>query len=163
MARSLLIAAVVCLTATGMASAVEPWVAADNFESYTPGSDLSGQGGWTDTGGGTAYKIVPAPGGVGGTQGITTGSNSTQINWTSHPWNWADLSVNDRVIARMDFQANGSGQFDDDRVGWVVASNQTSSSYHFGTQLDMPDGGLAQVEHFRGKNGLGDSARAVFV
>jgi hypothetical protein len=155
MSRSLLIA-VVCLTATGMASAVSVWT--DNFDSYAAGSYVNGQGGWTDTGS-TTYQIVGG-GGAGGTRGITyNSSGSHQINWTGHPWDWADLSVGDKVIARMDFQANGSGQFDDDRVGWVVASGATSSSYHFGVQLDTPNGGLQT--YFRDNSGNRFDQRSV--
>ena len=131
------------LTASlAMGVAASAAVYTDNFDSYAPGSNLSGQGGWTDTGGGTAYKTVSG-GGVGGSQGISTGAGSTQINWTGHLWNWGtDVAVGASVVVGMDFQANGSGQFDDDRVGWVVASDASSSSSHFGVQLDNAAGGL---------------------
>ena len=122
----------------------------DNFDSYLPGSNLAGQGGWTDTGGGTAYKTAGG-GGAGGTQGITTGSGSTQINWTGNPWDWGTLGVGDKVVARMDFQANGSGLFDDDRVGWVSSASAGSSSYHFGVQLDNSAGGIET--YFRDNSG----------
>ncbi len=142
MSHSLLIAAVVCLMATGMASAVQmgPWT--DNFDSYAAGSLVNGQGGWTDTGS-TTYTTVGG-GGAGGTQGISINSSgSHQINWTGHAWDWGtSVAVGESVVVGMDFQANGSGQFDDDRVGWVVASGATSSSYHFGVQLDNTAGGL---------------------
>jgi hypothetical protein len=152
MLRRLLTAAVLSLTATGMAgAAVVTWT--DNFNSYAAGSNLNAQGGWTDTGG-TSYQVLGG-GGTGGTQGVSLGSGSNQINWTGHPWDWGTLSVGDKVIARMDFQANGSGQFDDDRVGWVVASSAGSSSFHFGIQLDNTDnaapGGL--VTYFRDNSG----------
>jgi hypothetical protein len=148
MSRSLLIASVVCLTATGMASAVSIWT--DNFDSYAAGSYLNGQGGWTDTGGNT-YQFV-AGGGAGGTQGVNQGTGSNQMNWTGHPWSWGtDVSVGNQVVARMDFQANGSGLFDDDRVGWVEAANAGSSSYHFGVQLDNTAGGLET--YFRNNSG----------
>jgi hypothetical protein len=157
MSRSLLITAIVCLTATGMASAV---IWTDSFDSYAANSLLNGQGGWTDTGSlgtsGASYRTV-AGGGAGGTQGINNSpSGSNQINWTAHSWNWGpDVAVGNKVVARMDFQASNTGTFDDDRVGWVLASNQASSSYHFGVQLDTVsggDGGL--VTYFRDNSGV---------
>ncbi len=147
MSRSLLIAAIVCLTATGMASAYQLGPFVDNFDSYVAGSLVNGQGGWTDTGATKSYQTM-AGGGAGGTQGINNSpSGSNQLNWTAHPWKWADLMVGDRVIARMDFQTDANGKFDDDRVGWVDANNANSSSWHFGIQLDDTD--------FGGSGGLG--------
>jgi len=93
MSRSLLIAAVVCLTTTGMASAYQLGPFTDSFDSYAAGSYVNGQGGWTDTGGNN-YKVV-AGGGAGGTQGMDKGTGSNQINWTGHPWDWGHLSVGD--------------------------------------------------------------------
>jgi hypothetical protein len=148
MLRGFLIATVVCLTAAGLANAVTVWT--DNFDSYAAGSYLNGQGGWTDTAGANNYQFVAA--GVAGTVGVNQGSGSQQLNWTGHSWSWGtDVAVGNKVVARMDFQANGSGQFDDDRVGWVLTSNPASSSYHFGTQLDTTDGGL--VTYFRDNSG----------
>jgi hypothetical protein len=143
------LAAVAILIQGGWASAaIVTWT--DNFDSYANGSYLNGQGGWTDTSGGNNYRFVAA-GGVGGTQGVNEGGGSQQMNWTAHPWDWAtSLAVGDKVIARMDFQASG-GAFDDDRVGWVLASNPGSSSYHFGVQLDDADGGL--VTYLRNSSG----------
>jgi hypothetical protein len=143
------------LLQAGWASAdIATWT--DNFDSYLPGSNVHGQGGWVDSSGsGNAYQTVGG-GGAGGTQGITVGSGSTQINWTGHGWDWGTLAVNDQVIARMDFQANGGGQFDDDRVGWItqVGSQQAAgnqSAYHFAVQLDNSAGGLET--YFRNLSG----------
>ena len=139
--RNVLLFGLAVLALTCTATAYGGWVATDNFESPLAGNNVSGQNGWTASGAVTDYKTVA--GGAGGGQGITIGTGSTQLNWTGHPWNWGtDLNVGDKVIARMDFQANGSGAFDDDRVGWVMASNPNSSSYHFAVQLDNPEGGL---------------------
>ncbi|MCX5653465.1 MAG: PEP-CTERM sorting domain-containing protein [Planctomycetota bacterium] len=145
------LAAVAVLLQGGWASAaIVTWT--DNFDSY-PTGQLNGNDGWTDSGGNN-YQIV-AGAGVAGTQGVNKGGGSQQMNWTGHPWDWATLAVGDKVIARMDFQANGSGQFDDDRVGWVLASNPGSSSYHFAVQLDNTDntapGGLGT--YFRDNSG----------
>ena len=138
MSRSFMTAAVVCLTATGLASAATIWT--DSFDSYPTGSYLNGQGGWTDTASANNYQFVA--GGAGGTVGVNQGGGSQQMNWTAHPWNWGtSVAVGESVVVGMDFQANGSGQFDDDRVGWVLASNAGSSSSHFGVQLDNSDNG----------------------
>ena len=147
-----LTAALAMCAAAAHAQTYGTWT--DSFESYVAGSNLAGQGGWTDTGGGTAYRTVGG-GGAGGTQGITIGSGSTQINWTGHPWDWGTLLVGDQVVVRMDFQANGSGAFDDDRVGWVSSVNPGSSSYHFGVQLDNTDNGAPSglVTYFRDNSG----------
>lgn len=111
----------------------------DNFDSYAAGTYLNGQGGWTDTASANNYQFVAA--GVNGSVGVNNGGGSQQMNWTSHPWDWADVAVGASVVVGMDFQANGSGQFDDDRVGWVLAAGAGSSSYHFGVQLDNSDNG----------------------
>lgn len=127
----------------------------DNFDSYSVGSNVSGQGGWTDTASGAAYQTVGG-GGVGGSPGISVGAGSTQLNWTGHAWDWGtDVAVGQSVVVGMDFQANGSGQFDDDRVGWVSAAGATSSSYHFAVQLDNTDNGApgGLVTYFRDNSG----------
>ena len=142
------LAAAAVLLQAGWALAGTAWVATDNFDSY-PTGQLNGNDGWTDTGGNN-YQIV-AGAGVAGTQGVNQGGGSNQMNWTGYPWDWATLAVGDKAIARMDFQANGSGAFDDDRVGWVLASGASSSSYHFAVQLDNPDGGLQT--YFRNLSG----------
>lgn len=137
---AMLVGGLVLLLA-GLAQAA-PFVAADDLESYAAGSALNGQGGWSESTGSTYYTIAGG-GGAGGTKGLSnSGGGSQQANWTAHPWDWGTLAVGDKAIARMDFQANGSGGFDDDRVGWVLASGAGSSSYHFGAQLDNADGGL---------------------
>jgi len=113
----------------------------DTFGSYAVGSAVNGQGGWTESGGSTNYKIAAA--GVGGTRGVDNGTTgSVQLNWTGHPFKWSSLAVGDKVVVRMDFQANGAGTFDDDRTGWAMADNTAfASAYNFATQLDQSDGG----------------------
>jgi len=144
------LAVVAILLQAGWALAtVAVWT--DNFDSYAGDSAVNGQGGWNQSNGGSNYTIV-AGGGVAGTNGVSTNvTGSYQINWTGHPWDWGTLAVGDQVIARMDFQANGSGLFDDDRVGWVLASNPDSSSHHFAVQLDNSAGGLET--YFRNLSG----------
>jgi len=124
----------------------------DTFDSYAVGSYVNGQGGWTDTGGAANYQVVA--GGVAGTSGVNTGSGSQQLNWTGHPFQWTTLAVGDKVVVRMDFQANGSATFNDDRTGWVMSESPSSSSSHFGTQLDdSDDGGNKIVTYWRNSSG----------
>ena len=127
-----------------------PFLAEDSFDGYAAGSAVNGQGGWSQSNSGTTYRVVGG-GGAGGTNGVSIPDGSHQLNWTGNAFDWGTLAVGDKVIARMDFQANGSGQFDDDRVGWVLASNPDSSSYHFGVQLDNTDNGApgGLVTYFR--------------
>jgi len=131
-----------------MVAGAAPFVASDNFNSYADGSYLHGQGGWFDSAGGNNYKFS-AGNGAGGTQGVDKGTGSNQMIWESHAWDWGTLAVGDKVIARMDFQANGSGNFDDDRVGWVLGNGSggqitgsSNSSYNFAIQLDNSAGGI---------------------
>ena len=42
------------------------------------------------------------------------------------------------VNFKMDFQTDGSGQFDDDRMGWMITDSSTDSANIFGVQLDHP-------------------------
>jgi len=132
----------------------------DNFDLYAVGSAVNGQGGWTESGGTTNYKIVAA--GVGGTRGVDNGSTgSVQLNWTGQPFKWSSLAVGDKVVVRMDFQANGSATFDDDRTGWAMADNTGFiSAYNFATQLDVSDGGgNAIVTYWRTVYGGGSQVK----
>jgi hypothetical protein len=141
------------------ASAAVVWT--DNFDSYAAGTYLNGQGGWTDTGGNN-YQFVAA--GVNGTGGVNQGGGSNQMTWTGHAWDWGTtVAVGESVVVGMDFQANGSGVFDDDRVGWVSSAG-TSSSYHFGVQLDNTDNGAPSglVTYFR-DNGGGRTGGATLI
>lgn len=73
--------------------------------------------------------------GVGGTWGLSNGSPI--FTWEAHPFDWnTDLAVSDKVIFQMDFQTDGSGHFDDDRIGWMISNTDDSSSHIFGIQLD---------------------------
>lgn len=139
------------LTASlAMGVAASAAVYTDNFDSYTAGTYLNGQGGWTDTAGANNYQFVAA--GAGGTGGVNNGGGSQQMNWTGHLWNWGtSVAVGESVVVGMDFQANGSGNFDDDRVGWVLVSGAASSGSHFGIQLDNSAGGIET--YFRDNSG----------
>ncbi|HZZ72490.1 MAG TPA: hypothetical protein VFE24_09565 [Pirellulales bacterium] len=134
----------------GPATARASVVADDNFSSYAPASTLGGQGGWTDTST-TTHATILGAGGVAGSVGLSSADNS--IYWTSHPWNWATLSVGDVVVLSADFQASsGATSFDDDRIGWGDDTTRTSS-FQFGVQIDTADGGLNR--YFRDMSGTG--------
>ena len=51
------------------------------------------------------------------------------------------------VLIGMDFQANGTGGFDDDRVGWMISDSSTNSNDIFGVQLD-PGGSGQNIEAY---------------
>ena len=73
--------------------------------------------------------------GVNGTWGLSNGSPI--FTWVAHPFDWnTDLAISDKVIVQMDFQTDGSGYFDDDRIGWMISNTDDSSSHIFGLQLD---------------------------
>ena len=76
---------------------------------------------------------MTAGNGVAGSTGLTAAS--AIFTWTAHPFDWNApdfLGVN----VQMDFQTDGSGHFDDDRVGWMISDDSTSSNNIFGVQLD---------------------------
>ena len=73
--------------------------------------------------------------GLNGTWGLSAGSPI--FTWVAHPFDWnTDLAILDKVIVQMDFQTDGSGHFDDDRIGWMISDTDDSSSHIFGIQLD---------------------------
>ena len=43
---------------------------------------------------------------------------------------------------QMDFKTDANGDFDDDRIGWMITDTSAVSSEFFGVQLDHPDGGI---------------------
>jgi MYXO-CTERM domain-containing protein len=110
----------------------------DSFDSYAGNVSLTNCSGWYSDAGPT----IVAGGGVNGSNGLSSSSNI--FNWQAHPFSWGSMSVGDKVVTKMDFQAGGNNDwFDDDRVGWTTNGASTSTSYPnvFGAQLDTPDGG----------------------
>ena len=55
----------------------------------------------------------------------------------------------------MDFQTSNSGLFDDDRVGWMITNDSTSSNNIFGVQLD-PGGSGQNIECYWDGDSFGD-------
>ena len=77
--------------------------------------------------------------GVAGTIGLAP--DDAIFTWTAHPFNWNAPDFQS-IEFQMDFQTDGSGQFDDDRMGWVINGSTVDSRYIFGVQLDHSDGGI---------------------
>ena len=66
------------------------------------------------------------------------------FTWADQPFDWNTpdfLGVN----FSMDFQTDGNGPYDDDRIGWMIHNDSTSSDDIFGVQLD-PGGGGRNIE-----------------
>jgi len=103
---------------------------------------------------GTQWFAAPGPYiedniGVAGTWGIDDHANI--FIWTAHPFNWNNGGTYLSVTSQMDFQTNGSGEFDDDRMGWMITNSSVNSDNIFGVQLDHPDGGI--VSYWRNSGG----------
>ena len=63
--------------------------------------------------------------GVAGTWGISNSGNI--FIWTGESFSWADPTF-ESVTLQLDFETDGSAQFDDDRVGWQTVDNNVSST-----------------------------------
>ena len=91
---------------------------------------------WFDDGAG---PVVTNGIGVGGSVGLAPANNI--FTWTAKPFDWNDPDFQ-AVKLRMDFETDGSGRFDDDRLGWMITDSDVSSANIFGVQLDHADGGI---------------------
>ena len=108
----------------------EPAGAGEGFDSYTPGSNIGSYDGWFDGGSG---PVVTDGIGVAGSVGLAP--SGSIFTWTAYPFDWNDPDLMG-VVVGMDFQTDGSGHFDDDRVGWMIRDDTNSSDYIFGVQMD---------------------------
>ncbi len=108
----------------------------ESFNTFTPGSPIGTYTGWYDGGSG---PVVTAGNGVAGSVGLAAANNI--YTWTAHPFNWNDATFQS-VTLQQDFRTDGSGTFDDDRLGWMISNSSVSSADIFGVQLDHPDGGI---------------------
>lgn len=116
----------------------------DDFESgYTLGAELRTHPDWFYE---AAHSgpTVQATNGVNGSRGLTEGQYI--FTWEAHPFTWSDSSVTG-VVAQMDLQTDGSGHFDDDRLGWMISVTDDSSDHVFGIQLD-PGGSGYNIEGY---------------
>jgi hypothetical protein len=121
----------------------------ENFNTFTPGSIIGSYPGWY----GSGTPVVTSGIGVSGSIGLAPGQQI--FTWTAHPfdWNAADfLGVN----FQMDFQTDGSGHFDDDRVGYMITDANYDSTNYLGVQLD-PGGTGYNIETYWKNTGGGDA------
>ena len=124
---------------------VQPAGTCESFDSFTAGSTIGTYPDWYDGGAG---PVVTS--GIGLTSSIGLSPASNVFTWTAYPFNWnaEDFSS---ITFSMDYQTNSSGQFDDDRMGWIISDTSTSSADQFGVQLDSSDGGI--VTYWRLEDG----------
>ncbi len=117
-------------------SAPPPDLTCETFDSFTVGTTVGSHADWYDGGSG---PVVNASGGVASSQGL--GPASPIFTWMAHPFFWDDAATTG-FKAQMDFQTSATGQFDDDRIGWMIDANSTNSDLIFGVQLDNASGHL---------------------
>ena len=112
----------------------------EDFESgFTLGQKIGTHADWYDGGDG---PVVTDGNGIAGSTGLAPDTNI--FTWTAQPFDWNDPQFW-KLILQMDFETSSDidgGEFDDDRMGWMISNNSTSSSDIFGVQLDHADGGI---------------------
>lgn len=107
--------------------------ALETFNSATVGNNIGQIPGWYGTAGGGWATVNTS--GVAGSNGLGAGDQA--FNWTANTFDWTAMAVGDHVVIGGDWQADSGGRFNDDRMGWTTTgASSTSSSNHFGTQLD---------------------------
>jgi len=112
----------------------------ETFDSYANGTLITAVGGsgvWT-----IGANTVVNPGGVNGTAGL--GYGSAIFNWKGQSFQWSALAVGTKVAISLDFQSSTTGKFDDDRVGWTITPDaSTSTGSQLALQLDnTSEGGM---------------------
>ncbi|MDY6990237.1 MAG: DNRLRE domain-containing protein, partial [Thermodesulfobacteriota bacterium] len=126
---------------TTLAGSLPPAGVTETFDAgFTLGQTVGTHGDWFDDGGG---PVVTDGNGCGGSPGLAPAGNIFIWTREEHEFDWNDP---DFVGVRlgMDFKTdgNGSGNFDDDRLGWMITDSDIGSTYIFGVQLDHSDGGI---------------------
>jgi hypothetical protein len=121
----------------------------EDFESGFAGSMVGAHADWFDGGNG---PVATAGSGVAGSVGLDPANNI--FTWTAHPFNWND-PLFWKIVLQMDFQANASGGFDDDRIGWMITNSSAGSDNFFGVQLD-PGGSGQNIEAYWDGDTFGD-------
>ncbi len=127
------------LTAVTALTVMHASAVTETFDSYAGGvaiSTVGGGGVWTNGG------SLVSPGGVNGTTGI--GPSGTIFNWKGQPFVWSSLAAGTKVAMSLDFQTDANGKFDDDRVGWTITPDaSTSTPSQLALQLDNnQEGGM---------------------
>ncbi|GEM_PF-522266 len=113
---------------------------AETFDSYANGTvitNIGGGGFWT-----SGANTVVSGGGVNGSGGL--GTSSLIFNWKAQTFQWSALDIGTRVAISLDLQTSGTGKFDDDRVGWTITPDaSTSTGSQLALQLDnTTEGGM---------------------
>ncbi len=114
--------------------------ATETFDSYANGmviTNIGGGGVWT-----SGTNTVLSTGGVNGSGGISFGSRV--FNWKAQTFQWSALADGTKVAIGLDFQTSATGKFDDDRVGWTITPDaSTSTGSQLALQLDnTTEGGM---------------------
>ncbi len=117
----------------------------EDYQTFTVGNNVGSDSEWFDGGNG---PVIGATNGVTGSRGLSAANNI--FTWTAYPFNWNAADVTG-LNAQMDFKTDGSGQFDDDRIGWMITNSDVGSTNFFGVQLDHIDGGI--VTYWRNSSG----------
>ena len=142
------------LVVSSMAVGAGPFSISESFDSGFTGTAVGNHADWGPAGAGA----TPTAGsGVGGSVGLPQHGNI--FTWTAHPFSWADdVSVGQAVISQMDFKTTASGtMLDDDRIGWMIRNDTTSSSYIFGVQADPGGSGAGgNIECYWDGTSFGD-------
>ena len=82
---------------------------------------------------------------MNGSAGLSTDISSSRIfNWKAQPFQWSTLAVGTKLAMSLDFQSSATGKFDDDRVGWTITPDaSTSTGSQLALQLDnTTEGGM---------------------
>ena len=124
----------------------------ESFDAYTPGSTIGTYPDWFDGGSG---PVVTS--GIGVASSIGLSSANPIFTWTAQPFDWMApdfVGVN----LQADFQTDGSGHFDDDRVGWMITDSSNGSDNIFGIQLDPGGSGPSgyNIEAYWDGDSFGD-------
>ena len=113
----------------------------EDFNGFTIGDNVGDHTNWFDNNNG---PVVQATNGVNGSQGLEPAS--AIFIWTAQGFNWNAVDFVG-VNIQMDFKTDGSGHFDDDRIGWMITDDEVSSSNIFSVQLD-PGGSGYNIEGY---------------
>lgn len=98
--------------------------------------------------------VVSSNIGVDSSVGLTNGVIA--FAWVAHPFNWNDGDLIS-VTFQMDYQTDGSGAFNDDRLGWTISDSDDSSNNIFGVQMDPGGGGAGgNIEAYWDGDTFGD-------
>ena len=118
-------------------------VVCEDFESgFSLGDTVGAHPDWFDGGEG---PVVSAGIGVNASIGLTPGNKG--FTWTAHPFDYSAggfLGFN----VQLDFQTDGAGNFDDDRIGWTISDDDVSSDWIFGVQMDPNGGAGGNIEAY---------------